>query len=507
MLELKSGVELKARYVVHGEVGTGGYATVWQASDKQLNRPVALKRLLKQSHIAAGTDVAALLQEAQKNAQLVHSNIVQVHDIIEIDGEHLIVMEYVDGQSLEALLRDRALRGELLPLDTGVAIIHDTLAGVDFAHSKSICHRDLSPANILLTSSGTPKVGDFGIAKVVTAASGGATVGGSQAGTGNASYMSPEQARGEPADFASDLFMVGIIGYMILTGRHPFAHPSGLFTIPELLVKEDFNPEAPRPAGNLSAVQQRLFREYAAVVMRLLQREKAGRFASAREAIDAIEEVTPTIDCPKCEERVPDHHNFCGLCGASLGRAESKPAPIVAKIDDIENADDLVERGYRLSLARRWDAAIQAYKQAIASEPQHKKAFRNLAFALNRIGRHEDALATVDAGLKLGELQPEHRASILYERSLALQSLRRYDDALTSVQEALSLQPDTPRFLYLRAKTHEFLGAFDAARRDAQAVLRRIPDHAGALRLMEQHAASSRQAAGERMLSLSMDRR
>ena len=131
-------------------------------------------------------------------------------------------MEYVDGHSLWQGLRDSARKGDVYALDRAVQLLTDILSGVAFAHSKSVCHRDLSPMNILLTSGGVPKIADFGIARVLTATSGDQSV---QGGTGNPQFMAPEQARGEPADFFSDLFTVGIIGYLLLTGRHPFADP------------------------------------------------------------------------------------------------------------------------------------------------------------------------------------------------------------------------------------------------------------------------------------------
>lgn len=112
--------------------------------------------------------------------------------------------------------------------------------------------------------------------------------------------------------------MVGIIGYLLLAGRHPFAHPSGLFSIPESIQDPDFHPDSPRPPAALTQIQQRQFREYAAIVMRLLHRERSARFGSAREAIDAIDAVIPALECRSCGERVPEHHRFCGLCGASL---------------------------------------------------------------------------------------------------------------------------------------------------------------------------------------------
>ena len=162
MLSLQKGTELdKGRYVVHDVLGTGGFASVWKASDKQLKRDVALKRLLKRSVTASAEQISALLEEARKHAQLVHTNIVQVYDIIEEESEHLLVIEYVDGQSLWETFRDKAKKGEVFPFDRAIQILTDTLSGVAFAHSKNVCHRDLGPMNILLTSGGIPKIADL----------------------------------------------------------------------------------------------------------------------------------------------------------------------------------------------------------------------------------------------------------------------------------------------------------------------------------------------------------
>ncbi len=197
------------------------------------------------------------MAEAQKHAQLVHTNIVQVYDVIEAEGDHLLVMEYVGGPSFEGILRENARKNATEPLDKAVALLRDILSGVAYAHDRSIVHRDLSPSNILLTATGIPKIGDFGIARVLepisTTPRKPATT---QGGTGNPNFMSPEQARGEAADFTSDLFMVGIVGYLLLTGRHPFAHPSGLFDIPELIRDENFQPDSPRPPAVFSSSQQ-----------------------------------------------------------------------------------------------------------------------------------------------------------------------------------------------------------------------------------------------------------
>jgi len=486
-LSLVTGTEIDDRYVIHGNIDTGGYASVWRASDKQLKRDVALKRLLKRAGSTTDEDNELLLAEARKHAQLVHTNIVQVYDVIECDGEHLIVMEFVDGSSLNNILRDNARKGQSIPLDRAVVILRDVLAGVAFAHDKNTIHRDLSPSNILMTSTGIPKIGDFGIARVLES-SVLPDAGSPHGGTGNPNYISPEQLRGEDVDKSSDLFMIGIVGYILLTGRHPFAHPSGLFTIPDLIKDDNYLPDPPRPPSTLTASQLRLFREYATIVMRLLIREKAGRYSNAREAIEAIEAVTPFQECSQCGERVSEHFRFCGFCGADLAKppelsaTHETPPPSPAAID----VDSLVEQGYQLSRQRRWEDAIALYYEALRKDPTHDKAHRNLGYALNFAGRFEEAEQVLSHCLEHKPSQASHEASSRFERAVARSELKNYDGALEDVQRAIELLPHSSKSLYLRAKVRLLRGERAEARTDAIEVLRRIPDHAGAIRLLDQ---------------------
>lgn len=487
MIELRKGTELEHRYVIHDVLGTGGSGAVWKASDKQLNRDVAIKRLFKFDASSTSEDVVPVLTEARKNAQLVHTNIVQVYDIIEVAGEHLIVMEYVDGPSLYESLRVKARTGDIIPLDQAVALLKDILSGVAFAHSKNICHRDLSPLNILITSSSIPKIADFGIARVLGETKAGALSPdlSPQAGTGNPNFMSPEQVRGEPADFSSDLFMVGIIGYLLLTGRHPFSHPTGLFAIPELIVDPNYVQEPPRPPSNLTASEQRLYREYSAVVIRLLHRERAARFGSAREAVNVIDAVTPFLECPACHERVPEHHWFCGFCAASLGKEAAAP-PSAAQLSQPNlSVNELVNQGFQLTRLQRWDEAIQVYRLAIAADPQFQMTYWSLGFALNHIGEYEEAIEVLNRGLALPAANPEHLSQFYYALAFANSNLKNYEEALEQVEEALRVQPGSLKSLYLRAKINMYLGRIADARRDAAQILRRNPDHAAAIRLLD----------------------
>ena len=341
--------------------------------------------------------------------------------------------------------------------------------------------------NILLTSGGIPKIADFGIARILPTNP--TEESSSQGGTGHLQFMSPEQARGEPADFLSDLFTVGIVGYLLLTGRHPFADPSGLFQIQEFLRDPNFTPETPRPSSQLITSQQRLFREYAAVVMRLLNRERAGRFASAIEAIDAIEAVTPSQDCPKCSERIPEQSRFCLYCGAKVEVA-AVPTAVTAPKSVIEiTPEQLVEQGFALSRNQRWDAAIARYETAIKKDPEYQKAYRNLGFALNHVREYDQAVDILTKGLSFPAAQPDHIAGLLYERSYAYFNLTKYDEAFEDIQAALKHQPNSPRFVYYRARIQRFRGRREEARQDVQEVLKQIPDHNGALRLLEELAS------------------
>ncbi len=499
VVEFRPGVELANRYIIHSCIGAGGFASVWKAVDKQLGRDVAIKRFLRRSAAVSDFEAEAV-EEGRKTAQLIHPNIVQIHDIFKLDntGEHLIVMEFVDGPSLHHLFREKALRSERYALDETASLLRGILAGVAHAHSKNICHRDITPLNILVSSSGTPKIADFGIARILRDAQPPGDAGTAQGGTGNPSFMAPEQARGEGADFLSDLFMVGIIGYLLITGRHPFAHQSGLFEIRELLRDESFSPEPPRPPLTLDASQQRIYREYAAVVMRLLKRERAARFTSAREAIEAIEAVHPFIECPDCGERVSEDHSFCHSCGARL--AQPEPALQSSVDESAETAESLVDQGFQLTRGQRWGDAVEKYKKAIDLEPTYQHAYWSLGFALNRLDRFEEAIGVLRRGIALRPTKREHEGQFHYALAFAYANLKQYELALKEVREALVLQPGSQRALYLRARIHAEIADVKAALSDAKAVLSLNPDHLGALRLLQSLEGLSRTKTPEESL-------
>jgi serine/threonine-protein kinase len=223
------------RYKIIGEVGKGAMGVVYKATDPTIGRTVALKTMRVDVH---GIESEEMLQrfrnEAKAAGVMNHGNIVTIYDAGEQDGLFYIAMECIEGVTLHRQLADQ----RVIPVEGVVEYSRQVCAGLDYAHSHGVVHRDVKPANIMIEANGTVKIMDFGIAK-----SGGAgmTTAGQVLGTPN--YMSPEQVKGRPLDGRSDLFSFGVILYEMVTGERPFTGQN-VTTIVYKIVHE--NPIPPR---------------------------------------------------------------------------------------------------------------------------------------------------------------------------------------------------------------------------------------------------------------------
>jgi serine/threonine protein kinase len=270
------------RYRLERRLGVGGMATVQLALDTRLERRVAVKLLAE--HLAADSNfVSRFRREALAAARLVHPNIVQVFDFGEEEdsGRQFIVMEFVDGPSCAEILREL---GRLEP-DEAVSILTQACRGLDYAHRNGVVHRDVKPGNLLRSrEGGQVKLADFGIAKAAEHSD--MTKVGSVLGT--AAYLSPEQARGEPAGPASDLYAIGVVSYQLLAGRLPFDAAS----LTDLARKQDTS--APPP---LHELDPQIPRALSLVVARALERDAADRFEDAaameRALADSLRGIAP----------------------------------------------------------------------------------------------------------------------------------------------------------------------------------------------------------------------
>ena len=244
---------------------------VHRGRDLRLGRDVAIK-VLRADLARDPSFQARFRREAQNAASLNHPAIVAVYDTGETTGENgpvpYIVMEYVDGQTLREILRKEGA----LPARRAMEIMADVCAALDFSHRHGIVHRDVKPANIMLTKAGAVKVMDFGIARAVN--DGNATQTATAAVIGTAQYLSPEQARGETVDARSDVYATGCVLYELLTGTPPFVGDSPV-AIAYQHVRED-----PKPP---SEANPQVPAELDAIVLKALNKNPLNRYQTAAE--------------------------------------------------------------------------------------------------------------------------------------------------------------------------------------------------------------------------------
>ena len=263
---------LAGEYSLQRELGRGGMGVVYLARDVQLDRDVAIKVL--PAHLAAeATARERFVREARMAAGLSHPHIVPIHRVGEASGFVFFVMSYVEGETLGQRLRTR---GPLSPAEA-TRVLREVAWALAYAHGRGIVHRDVKPDNILLeAATGRALVTDFGIAQgdadAVTATDPGKVM-------GTAHFMSPEQAAGEPLDGRSDIYSLGVVGYLAVSARLPFESSN----LPDLLVKQSTGdpPSVTRAAPGLPSA-------LGAAIDRCLARDPEGRFADGEALAEAL---------------------------------------------------------------------------------------------------------------------------------------------------------------------------------------------------------------------------
>ena len=239
-MSLSPGTRL-GHYDVTALLGEGGMGQVWQATDTQLNRQVALK-ILPDAFAADPDRLARFTREAQILASLNHPNIAAIYGIEEAEGTRALVLELVEGQTLA----DRIAKGAI-PIDEALPIAKQIAEALEAAHEAGVIHRDLKPANIKVREDGTVKVLDFGLAKALDpnpeadpSQSPTLTAAATQMGVilGTAAYMSPEQAKGKVADKRADIWAFGVVLFEMLTGHRAFAGETVSETLAAVMMKE-----------------------------------------------------------------------------------------------------------------------------------------------------------------------------------------------------------------------------------------------------------------------------
>jgi eukaryotic-like serine/threonine-protein kinase len=323
-----SATLISDRYQLGDRLGSGGMSSVYKATDRVLERTVAVKILAE--HLSDDDKfVARFRREALAVAKLIHPNIVQVYDTGVDHDRHYIVMEYVEGRSGAQLLQTRGALGSEVAVEIGA----QACAGLEYAHRQGIIHRDVKPGNLMViggpagrraastahdppTGDMTVKLTDFGIARAAEQTR--LTQVGSVVGT--AAYLAPEQARGEEATPASDVYALGVVIYQLLTGRLPWEGT----TLSELAIRRENERPLP-PTSYDPAVPETL----STAVLRSLEGDPALRYTTARQLAIALRAGLTGQEPPGVDADAPTRALAGDTTGATRRLAPSEPpAPL-----------------------------------------------------------------------------------------------------------------------------------------------------------------------------------
>ncbi|MFC0430393.1 serine/threonine-protein kinase [Kutzneria buriramensis] len=264
------------RYKLVRKVGSGAMGTVWQARDQLLRRDVAVKELLVRTGMTElQTDEARnrAMREARLAARLHHPNVISIYDVVEYEGRPCLIMEYLPSSSLADLIAEQGV----LPVGTVARIGTQIASALAAAHTAGIVHRDVKPANVLLTGDNVAKLTDFGISR----ADGDATVTAAGLLAGTPAYLPPEVAQGEDATFASDVYSLGAMLYAAVEGKPPFGTDDNAVALLHRIATEEVPP--PEHAVPLTAT-----------LVWMLRRDPKHR-PEAKEVQDALGALAETM--------------------------------------------------------------------------------------------------------------------------------------------------------------------------------------------------------------------
>jgi serine/threonine protein kinase len=264
------------RFIIKDILGKGAQGVVYLASDPSLNRQVAIKSVFFRDNFQQQDDMENLLQEARTVSQLQHNNIVSIYDIGNDQHDPYLVLEYVDGETLQSLLKKQ------IPLPQAYKIMRDVLSGVAAAHERGIIHCDLKPANIMITKSGEAKVSDFGLALLADSQREN-----SDQLTGTPQYMAPEYIETHEHKTVSDVFSLGLIFYQLFTGQKAVDGED---------VYQLLNAIANQPIQPPSSKNKNIDETLDALIMKALQKDPQNRYQNAGEMLQTFEDALAIND-------------------------------------------------------------------------------------------------------------------------------------------------------------------------------------------------------------------
>jgi tetratricopeptide (TPR) repeat protein/predicted Ser/Thr protein kinase len=459
-------------YRITKQLGVGGMATVWKAYHPALDRYVAIK-VLHPSFKEDPQFTARFQREAKIVAKLTHPHIVPIYDFSEHEGMAYLVMRYIDGRTLKAILKEGPL-----PLDRVMGILEPAGQALAYAHDQGVLHRDIKPSNFILSSEGEVFLTDFGLARM--AETGDSTLSRDML-VGTPQYISPEQARGERLDARTDIYSLGVVLFEMLTGKVPYDADTPYAVIHDhifspLPLPTEFKPDVPGPVER--------------VVLKALAKDRNDRFENVREMVSALQEALagepvpveapPLLPEESSEEAVPPAETVEELPPVEAVEELSPPAPsqgrsrrliaVIAALGillgvcvcgslslvalrragkaapaaEATAATVREDPAAHVYLARRYvqqgnvDEAIAEYEAAIDLDPGFVEAYVDLGNLMVREGDFQRGLELFEEAL---DIEPGHVKAHLSMGDAYLQ-MGDYDPAAYHYQMVVDLDPE-----------------------------------------------------------------
>jgi HAMP domain-containing protein len=280
--KIERGTVFANRYEILNAVGKGGMGVVYRAQDRQLDEEVALKVLRSEALQDDPTILDRFKQETKLARRITHRNVLRTHDFSESGGMSYISMEFIEGVTLKDLIKGKGA----LPLGVGLSVAKQMCMGLEAAHLQGVVHRDIKPQNMLiLPETGELKIMDFGIARVQSMKDAAPDSGLTSAGTvmGTPDYMPPEQAQGNPADFRSDIYSLGVVLFETFTGKLPFTGD----TIMKIIMGHIQSPP-PRPR----TLNAKILPDLEALILRCLSKNPDDRPQNVEVILDELSSIS-----------------------------------------------------------------------------------------------------------------------------------------------------------------------------------------------------------------------
>ena len=437
------------KYEIVDLIGRGGMGVVYKARDPQLDRLVAIKMII-------GANPALLKRfdvEARSTAGLQHQNIVTIYDFGNQDGNPYLVMEYLEGSSLESAISS----GRSISLANKLRICINICNGLAYAHERGIIHRDIKPANVMLLNDDSVKIVDFGIARIGDTGISRTEV------VGSLHYMSPEQFQNTPLDIRTDIFSTGVVLYRLLTGTLPF-QAAGEAAVMYRIIHDN-----PLPIGSYV---QGYPPELDSIVAKALAKNRENRYASCRDLafdLQLLREQQKHTDVREWLQRAETaiqktEWNKAEECLKQLLRIEEHNTRAYQMLGEVQE---------RIRQQRRVEQSRQLRTQADEAFLDHRydDALSILSQAIEVDGTNQDLLR-----LRQSVQEAKTRATRLHQalrRAEGAQQAGDLDEAKRAVGEALELDPDETS-----AKALRFVIFKQVEERDRKQALRKLLDDA-----------------------------